>query len=118
MENKFAHVEIPVKDVKKAKKFYEDVFNWEVQVETGFPGYAFFKTGETGIGGAFDESDKTVSGDLMLYIEVEDIPATSKKIKVAGGKITKDKTEIGGEMGYYAVFEDVFGNVLGLWAAK
>lgn len=118
MECKFAHIEIPVKDLKKAKKFYEEVFNWEINVETGFPGYAFFKTGETGIGGAFDESDKTVSGNLMLYIEVEDILASGKKINAAGGKITKEKTDIGGEMGFYAVFEDVFGNVFGLWSAK
>ena len=118
MENKFAHIEIPVKDIKKAKKFYEAIFNWEVQIDTGFPGYAFFKTSETGVGGAFDESDKTAAGEIMLYIEVEDIPQTAKKIKAAGGKIIQDKTAIGGEMGFYASFEDVFGNILGLWSSK
>ncbi|NHJ40451.1 MAG: VOC family protein [Asgard group archaeon] len=118
MECKITHIEIPVKNLKKAKEFYEEVFNWEVDIETGFPGYGFFKTGETGVGGAFDESDKKVSGDLLLYIEVEDIPTYSEKIITAGGKITKEKTEIGGEMGFYAIFEDIFGNVFGLWSAK
>jgi predicted enzyme related to lactoylglutathione lyase len=119
MDNTFAHVEIPVKNLKKAKAFYEAIFKWEVQIDSGFPGYAFFKTGENSLGGAFDESeDKKATGDIMLYVEVEDIPETLEKIKKVGGKVTQEKTDIGGGMGFYAAFEDIFGNVMGLWASK
>ncbi|NHJ48346.1 MAG: VOC family protein [Asgard group archaeon] len=119
MDNTFAHIEIPVKDVKKAKEFYEAIFSWEITIDTDFPGYAFFKTAEGKVGGAFDQSDeKKASGDIMLYVEVEDIPVSLEKIKKAGGKVTQEKTAIGGEMGFFATFEDVFGNVLGLWSSK
>ncbi|MGC9777654.1 MAG: VOC family protein [Candidatus Heimdallarchaeota archaeon] len=40
MECKIAHIEIPVKDINEAKKFYETIFNWKVQIETGFTDYA------------------------------------------------------------------------------
>ena len=116
MECKFCHIEIPVKDINKAKEFYETIFNWKVQIETGFTDYAFFSTGEEGVGGAFTKSDKTAKGEIMLHIEVEDIPKTLENIEKNKGKIVQEKTEIGGDLGFYAVFEDNFGNVLGLWS--
>jgi len=118
MESKVAHIEIPAKDLKKAKIFYEKCFNWEVNTETGMPGYAFFKSGETGIGGAFDLSIKPTADGVKIYIQVENITSTLDKIKKMGGKILKEKTAIGGDFGFFALFEDISGNVLGLWSLK
>jgi len=118
LEKKIVHIEIPVKDIQKAKDFYESIFNWEVQVDTGMPGYAFFKTGKEGVGGAFNQSENVAKGEIMLHIQAEDIPNMLKKIEEIGGKTIQEKTEIGNEFGFYAIFEDVFGNVLGLWSEK
>ena len=118
MECKIAHIEIPVKDVNEAKKFYETIFNWKVQINTGFTDYAFFATGDEGVGGAFTKSDKIAKGEIMLHIQVEDIPKTLEKIVNNKGKIVQEKTEINGSYGFYAIFEDNFGNILGLWSSK
>jgi len=118
MENKIIHIEIPCKDVKKAKKFYESVFKWEIKIETGFPGYAFFKSGEEGVGGALQESEKIAKGEINLNIQVEDIPKALEIISKNGGKTIQEKTEIGNDYGFYAVFEDNSGNILGLWSQK
>ena len=118
MENKIVHIEIPCKDVNMAKKSYESVFKWEIQIETGFPDYAFFKTGGEGVGGAFQKSDKISKGEINLNIEVEDIPKALEKITENGGKIIQEKTEIGNDYGFYAVFEDNSGNILGVWSQK
>ena len=118
LDNTIAHIEIPVKDLHTAKKFYESLFTWEISIIEGMTDLAFFKTSETHVGGAFVISDKVANGAIMLYIEVEDIPTTLKKIKQAGGTITKEKTEIGNNFGFYGEFEDIFGNLLGLWANK
>jgi len=118
LENTIAHIELPVRDLEQAKEFYESIFTWEVTLVEGMPGLAFFKTGETSVGGAFTKSEKIAKGEIMLYIQVEDIKATLAKIEISGGKITKEKTEIGNSFGFYAEFEDIFGNILGVWANK
>jgi len=118
LEHKFCHIEIPVKDIDKAKEFYESVFNWEIQTETGYPSYAFFKTGEEGVSGAFDKKEAAVKDGIILHIETDDILKTLEKITKAGGKTIKEKTEIGNNYGFYALFEDNSGNVLGIWSQK
>ena len=52
----------------------------------------------------------------MDYVQVEDIPETLAKISTLGGKVEKEKTEIGGDYGFYAIFRDPSGNRLGLWS--
>ncbi len=118
LEKKFVHIEIPIRNIKSAKKFYETIFSWEVTTETGMPGYYFFKTGETGVGGAFFESEKVAKGEIMLHIQTDDINATLETIVDLGGKIIREKTDIGSDFGFYAVFEDCCGNQLGLWSKK
>jgi len=118
LEKKFVHIEIPIRNFKSAKKFYETAFSWEVNIESDMPGYAFFKTGETGVSGAFYESEKVAKGEIMLHIQTEDIDATLKTIVDLGGKIVREKTDIGNNFGFYAVFEDCCSNQLGLWSEK
>ncbi len=118
MEHKIIHIEIPCIDLIKAKEFYESVFKWKVQLGTGMTEYAFFVTSKESVGGAFYKTDMKAKGEITLYIEVEDIPKILDRITKHGGKITKEKTEIGGDFGFYAIFEDNSGNVMGLWSGK
>ena len=53
-----------------------------------------------------------------MNIQVEDIPKTLEEITKYGGKIIQEKTEIGNDYGFYAVFEDNSGNILGVWSQK
>ncbi|MBY8999698.1 MAG: VOC family protein [Candidatus Heimdallarchaeota archaeon] len=112
----FVHIELPTKDLDKAKYFYETVFEWEVIIQTGFDDYAFFKETEDGSGGAFLKSDKVLNGETTLYINTDNIDLTLEKIKEAKGEIVQKKTQISEEHGFYALFKDISGNLMGLWS--
>jgi len=118
LEKKIVHIEIPIKKLERAKKFYESVFDWKVELETGMPGYAFFKSGETGVEGGFEVREKVAKGEIMLHIQTDDIHKTLKNIAKFGGKTIKEKTDIGNDFGFYAIFEDSEGNHMGIWSEK
>jgi predicted enzyme related to lactoylglutathione lyase len=108
------HIEIPSKDMEKTGKFYADVFGWENQAYPEMD-YMMFKPGD-GVGGGYDNAGTPLeTGGITLYIEVEDIDATLKKIDECGGKTIKPKYEIP-NVGFIAFFADVDGNRMGLWS--
>jgi uncharacterized protein len=114
--NGICHVEIPCTDFEKAKKFYGEVFDWEVQVIPEMD-YAMFK-GKNGPGGGFSKQLKVSDSGVLFYLEVEDIEAALKKVETAGGQMVKGKTQISPEVGYFGIFTDSDGNVIGLWSQK
>jgi predicted enzyme related to lactoylglutathione lyase len=117
MPNPICHIEIPCNDLTRATQFYREIFGWTV--EPSGETYVMFNTGE-GVAGGLDLRRDKVSSDqgITLYIEVRDIPAYLKKIEDAGCSILKEKTEISKDFGYFALFNDSEGNVMGLWAKE
>jgi len=113
--NGIGHIEIPSRNLAESMAFYSSAFGWECGKESDF--YAFFKT-PNGVSGGFDPSS-TPSSDAgtTIYIEVDDMNAALAKIGKLGGRVLKPKTEIGGEMGFYALFTDPHGNRMGFWSA-
>jgi predicted enzyme related to lactoylglutathione lyase len=113
--NGICHIEIPCQDMEKAGNFYKTVFGWEI---TPMPEmkYSLFKPSD-GPGGGFSTT-ANITGDpgVFIYIEVEDIDATLKKIEENGGKKVKGKTMISEENGNFAIFLDIEGNSIGLWS--
>ena len=110
----FVHIELSAKDPKTAADFYAKVFDWSIQPMPEM-NYIMFDEGG-GIGGGFPavDVDGIEPGDVILYINTEDIEASLAQIEAAGGKKLRGKTEIPG-MGWYAFFEDPGGNKLGLY---
>lgn len=108
----FCHIEIPTTDSQKSKNFYEKVFGWKMDISN--PEYIQFATPDNE-GGGFTPSSKPVQDGVILYIEVEDIEKKLKEIEEAGGKTIKEKTGISPEFGFYALFNDPCGSLLGLW---
>ena len=111
----FTHIEIPTTDTQKSKEFYAKIFGWKM--EDSMPDYVMFSTGDNQGGGLTQESKPTSDG-VILYIEVEDIPKTLGEIEAAGGKKVKDKTGISPEFGFYGLFTDPCGNIMGLWSKQ
>jgi predicted enzyme related to lactoylglutathione lyase len=108
------YCEIPAPDLKKAIIFYSRVFKWKIdESDMGGP-YAMFNEG--GHGGGFDPNKQPSDKGVVLYISVKDIPATLKEIASAGGSVVKEKTEIGGNYGFYGLFKDPNGNQVGVWS--
>jgi predicted enzyme related to lactoylglutathione lyase len=111
--NGVVHIELPTPDLEKSKAFYSAVFGWEV---TAFPGGEFCMwRAPDGPGGGFMKGVAVPEAGPIIYIEVEDMPATLAKAGESGGSTLKGRTEIGGGMGFYALLADNVGNRIGIW---
>ena len=107
------HVEIPSKDVKAAGKFYQALFDWKIQ-EMLEMNYTTWEDGSGSGGGFPGVSDVNPAGQVLVYIDSDDIEADLKKVEKLGGKILHKKTEIP-QMGWFGIFQDPSGNVLALY---
>jgi len=106
------HVEIPAVKSADAGKFYQEVFGWGIQSDEAL-NYTMFDTG--GVGGGFNELGEQIKvGDVLVYIESDDIEADLKVISAKGGETVMPKTEIP-NMGWFSWFKDPTGNVLALY---
>ena len=118
--------EIPVRDMKRAKRFYEKTFGMQLALNDiehtwGAFSMAWFPMagnaqGATGalIKGA---SYRPSRSGTIIYFTVKDIGSTLRKIKANGGRMLMPKTGIG-EYGSIAQFEDTEGNRLALHSMK
>ena len=118
--------EIPVKNMKRAKAFYERSFGLklalsEIEHEWGAFSMAWFPMvgkarGATGalIKGA---SYKPSHAGTVIYFTVKDMARTLRTIKANGGRTMMPKTGIG-EYGSIAQFEDTEGDRLALHSMK
>lgn len=114
--------EIPTNDVTKATEFYEKSFHINLTPnEMGTVKLAFFpmETTQRGIGGALVSDPNYTPSHLgsMIYLAVDDIEGTLKRITSQGGKILLPKTSIG-KAGFVAHFEDIDGNRVGVFSEK
>ena len=125
--NKVVHFEIPFDNEERAKKFYQDVFGWQI-VSVPEMNYTMVTTVETdqqtmmprtpgAINGGLMKRDSSSGKNPVLVIDVQNIDDHLAKIKNAGGKVVMPKTEVG-DMGLYARVSDTEGNIVGVWQNK
>jgi uncharacterized protein len=107
------HVEIPAHNVEATGEFYQALFGWKIQ-HVPEMNYTMYVDG-SGSGGGFPlVSDESPAGQVLVYIDSEDIDEDLDKVKELGGKVLREKTEIPG-MGWFGIFQDPTGNVLALY---
>ena len=119
---KVVHFEIPFDDKARAMKFYAEALDWQL-TDMAQMNYVMAQTvavddnhmpKEPGaINGGLFQRPKDAPHPT-LYVGVESIDATVKKVEASGGKVVTPKTPIPG-MGAYARVTDTEGNVLGLF---
>ena len=110
------HVEIPAADVPAASKFYQELFGWKMEHAAEFD-YTMWADG-SGYGGGFNKvDDHNPVGQVLVYIDSEDIEADLKKVEQLGGTVVTPKTEIPGT-GLFGQFRDPTGNVLALYTSQ
>jgi uncharacterized protein len=114
--------EIPVKDLDRAIKFYEKVFDVKLSPEEmGGMKMALFPFTQDAPGAAGSlikgESYEPSHAGTVVYFSVEDIPETLRRINAIGGKTLMPKTAIG-QYGFIAQYEDTEGNRLALHSMK
>lgn len=107
------HVEIPAANLETSGKFYADLFGWKLQ-NVPEMNYTMWEAGD-GSGGGFPKvSADNPAGQVLVYIDSDDIEADLKTVVKLGGKVFRQKTEIPG-MGWFGIFQDPTGNVLALY---
>ncbi len=110
------HVEIPAANLEATGKFYVDLFDWKIQPMPEM-NYTMWEAGDGDEYGGFPTvSDVNPAGQVLIYIGSDDIEADLKKVEKLGGKVLYQKTEIPGN-GWFGIFQDPTGNVLGLYTS-
>ncbi len=117
--------DIPVTDLNRAKKFYETIFDMEMETrKTDEEEMAFFPRlpntimGLSGIlSGCLVKNDRLKPGaeGPMIYLNASPtVQTVIDKVEKAGGKLLTPRTQI--PAGYIAVCLDTEGNKIGLHA--
>lgn len=107
------HIEIPAQDPKKAGEFYKNLFGWELTFAAEM-NYMMWDSGHGSSGGFIELSDSVKPGDVILYVESEDIDADLKQAELFGASIVQPRTEIPAT-GWFGMFKDPTGNVIALY---
>src|SRR5512143_884868 len=101
------HVEIPAANVQAASKFYQELLGWKIQHDEAM-NYSMWEAGD-GSGGGFPEVSKdNPAGQVLVYIDSDDIDADLKKVAKLGGTVIRSKTEIP-NIGWFGIFKDPTG---------
>jgi predicted enzyme related to lactoylglutathione lyase len=109
------HVEIPAANVGSAAKFYQELFGWKIQPIPEM-NYVMWEAGD-GSGGGFPEvSKENPAGQVLVYIDSDDIEADLRTVEKLGGTVLHEKMEIPGT-GWFGIFKDPTGNVLALYTS-
>ena len=121
MGNPVVHFEIGGPDGPTLRKFYTDLFGWDVQVQGPEMGnYGVVMWTEGGIGGGIMESTEDMGmparNYVTFYIEVDDLQAALDKISENGGSTIMPPMEIAPEVGSVAMFLDPAHNAIGLYS--
>lgn len=116
--------EIPVVDFERATRFYESIFATVFRREDGFPGsrMALFPYEQPGVGGCLLWSEHAMQqrvapsevGTRIYLNGGTNLQTVLDRVEAAGGAIVVPKTAISPEIGYFAIFRDTEGNVVGL----
>ena len=123
-ENALNWFEIAVSDIVRATKFYEKVFDIEMQqMDMNGMLMAFFPTENmsTNVGGGLvqHEMSKPSADGVVVYLNGNpDLAVALAKIEGAGGKVVMPKTLITDDIGYMAFFIDTEGNKVALHSQK
>jgi len=122
MSARVVHFEVPFDDADRARGFYRDVFDWQIQpmpemdynmVSTGPVSEEGMPTEPGYIGGGMMQRQEPYTSPV-LTLQVDDIDATVIAIEKHGGSAVGEKIPVG-DMGFAAYFNDTEGNLLGLW---
>ena len=123
-ENSLNWFEISVKDIKRAKKFYETIFGITMEQQNMMGMEMAFFPYEPGAGKASGglvqgPMHKPSADGIKVYLNGNpDLSKALGKVEKAGGKITMPKTKISDDIGYMAFFTDTEGNTIALHSQK
>jgi predicted enzyme related to lactoylglutathione lyase len=123
MSGRVVHFEIPFDDGDRARSFYKEIFDWQLDQMPEMGGYTLVTTGPSGdqgptepgfINGGMLSREQGATSGPVIVVDVASIDASLERIGSLGGTVVAPKTPVG-DMGFAAYFTDPEGNVVGLW---
>jgi uncharacterized protein len=118
MPNPFVHVELNTTDLDQAKAFYGKLFDWTLEdVPMAHGAYTVIKVGQGTGGGMMQHPVPGAPSMWLAYVAVDDVHASTEKVKVLGGKVLLDVQEIP-NVGWFSVIMDPAGAALALFKPK
>lgn len=119
LHNGIAWFEIPVVDFDRAKKFYSNIYDYEMPEMNMGPvkmGFLLHDRDKGGIGGAIVQGESYIPSKTgaKVYLNAgNDLTVVLDRVEGAGGKVVVGKTAVG-IMGHIAIIEDTEGNSISL----
>lgn len=111
------HFIIPVEDLERAGKFYEELFGWRIFSNKDFHDYLGIMTHD-------EEGRETLGGGLSIrrepsevitnFVGVSSVDQYSAKVVELGGKVLVHKTAVQGE-GWMVICKDLDDNTFAIW---
>ena len=109
--------EIPATNIARAMKFYSHILDAEMKpFEMGPAKLAFFPADKGAVAGCVVQAEgysPSVKGTIVYLNGGKDLNHVLHKVQKAGGKVLKQKFNIG-EHGFIAYFKDTEGNKVAL----
>ena len=116
--------EIPVTDMDRAKKFYDILFEVDIQVvdfHGTMMGWFPWVEGKSGAAGSLVKNEAyrpSETEGVVIYFSCEDVNIQLGRVESAGGKIVQPKKLIADDIGYMGVIVDTEGNRIALHSRK
>jgi hypothetical protein len=114
----FSWVDVTSTDLEKSRKFYSDMFGWEIPPgPEEFGGYSMASVNGRMVAGVSPSMDPSVPPLWSTYVDVASVDDTLEKVTANGGNVIVPAMDVG-EAGRMAVFTDPDGAAIGLWQAS
>jgi hypothetical protein len=114
----FSWADLSTSDTDGAKRFYGELFGWELEDMDAGDGMTYSMANLDGKPvGAIFQGDGSLPPHWNSYVTVDDLDAMPEKVKAAGGEVTVEPFDVM-EVGRMAVIQDPTGAFLNLWEEK
>jgi predicted enzyme related to lactoylglutathione lyase len=113
--------EIPTSDFSKSIPFYNQVLGIALEAtEFGPAQIAVFPYTRPGVGGCLMQQEGLTpsSTGTVVYLPTKKIDEVIARVVPAGGQVVVPKSPVGPNMGYFARFRDLEGNVVGIFGLE
>jgi uncharacterized protein len=121
-QNAITWFEIPVIDMNRASRFYSQVLGKPLEKQNFGPNELMvFPYQQPGVGGCLMSYKSLQPGatGTVIYLAVRDaLDIALRRVAQAGGEVALGRTELPGDIGYYAHIIDTEGNRVGLHATS
>jgi hypothetical protein len=107
------HIDIPVSDMGTARTFYAGLFGWKIEEVPGFEGYPMWQAPNGLSGGGLAPRSEGFT-QPRSYVEVDSIDDVLRQVEDSGGRTLMGREPIS-DTSWWAIFEDPFGNQIGLY---